>query len=204
MPVPTPEMWNRNTDTILRKTNFPKVIGSIDGKHIHIQAPDNSGSLFFCYKDFFSIVLIAIADANCRFMLVDIGKYGSQSDSAFGKAYLCHDLAIPQGRQLPGYPEGGVLPLTFIADAAFPLHDLLCPYAPPRIGPMDEPEKIFNYLLSCACRVVENAFGILAQRFRLYHRKLSMTHEHTKQIVQATTVLHNFIMCETDIDMNAV
>ena len=94
---------------------------------------------------------------------------------------------------------------TFVKDAAFPLHDdLLHPYAPSRSGPMDEPEKIFNYHLSHACRVVENAFGILAQRFRLYHRKLSMTHEHTKQIVQATTVLHNFIICETDIDMNAV
>ena len=60
------------------------------------------------------------------------------------------------GQQLPGYPEGGILPLAFVADAAFPLReDLLQPYAALWQGNMDEPEKMFNYRLSRACRVVQ-------------------------------------------------
>jgi hypothetical protein len=38
--------------------NFPKCLGSIDGKHIQTAAPEHSGSIFFNYEGFFSIVLL--------------------------------------------------------------------------------------------------------------------------------------------------
>jgi len=57
------------------KWNFPNCAGVIDGKHIRIFSPKKSESLFFSYKDLFSIVLLAIVDANCKFIFVDIGLY---------------------------------------------------------------------------------------------------------------------------------
>ena len=62
------------------KWDFPHCLGSIDGKHITLQKPKNSGSLFFNYKQRESIVLMAVVDADYKFQVVDIGQPGSCSD----------------------------------------------------------------------------------------------------------------------------
>lgn len=58
---------------------------------------------------------------------------------------------------------------------------------------LDKEERLFNYRLSRARRVVENAFGILASRFRLFHTTISLKPETVDDIVLAACVLHNFL-----------
>ena len=48
--------------------NFPLVIGSIDDKHIRIECPKLSGILYHNYKGFVRMVLLAICDADYRFI----------------------------------------------------------------------------------------------------------------------------------------
>ena len=95
---PTAEDWQRIAQRFAhrfaQRWNFPNCVGALDGKHIVIQAPKNSGSMFYNYKGTFSVVLMALVDANYKFTYVDIGDYGSNLDggifknSKFGQAFM--------------------------------------------------------------------------------------------------------------------
>lgn len=73
---PTEENWKECADGYWKRWNLPNCFGSVDGKHIRMQCPPNSGTLFYNYKKYYSIVLMAVADHLYRFTLVDIGAYG--------------------------------------------------------------------------------------------------------------------------------
>lgn len=44
------EEWKRVTDQFAERWNFHEVCGAIDGKHIAIKKPNDSGSLYYNYK----------------------------------------------------------------------------------------------------------------------------------------------------------
>ena len=151
---------------------------------------------------------MALVDADYCFIYIDVGNYGSNGDSsifknsALGQAFAGQILNVPPPKRLPGYPEGGALPHYIVADEAFPLSmDLMRPY--PRGKKKDRlpfDKSIFNYWLSRARRIVENAFGILAQRFRVFDRRIQMDDHNVIKIVNATCVLHNYL-CTARLDV---
>jgi len=53
--------------------------------------------------------------------------------------------------------------------------------------------RIYNYRHCRGRRVVENTFGILTQKFRIYNRRIQAKPENLDNIILATCVLHNFI-----------
>ena len=182
---------------------MPNCFGAIDGKHIVLRCPPNSGSLYFNYKKQFSIVLMAVSDHLYRFSLVDIGAYGGNSDggifefSSIGKNLNNNALNLPTSF---AYLSGSniSMPGFFIADAAFPLCTrIMKPYSGKYLT---KKQKIFNYRLSRARRTVESAFGIYANRWRVFHTAISMVPETADLITTASVCLHNYIMYEEQRD----
>ncbi|XP_058625890.1 uncharacterized protein LOC131536781 [Onychostoma macrolepis] len=197
MPMPQEEDWQTIAQDFSVQWNFPNCLGAIDGKHVVIQAPPKSGSLFYNYKGTYSIVLLGVVDANYCFRVINVGAYGRGSDggtlrdSAFGRALEAGTLKIPPDACLPGAEHLGPLPYAFVADEAFPLRrHLLRPYPGKNL---QRCKRIFNYRLSRARLVVENAFGILASRFRMYHRVMGQHPHNVEACVKATCVLHNLL-----------
>ena len=64
MKLPERSDWESIEEGFRTKWNFPNCCGAIDRKHMNIQAPKNSGSMFFNYKGIFSLVLMALVDAD--------------------------------------------------------------------------------------------------------------------------------------------
>lgn len=54
-------------------------------------------------------------------------------------------------------------------------------------------KKVFNYRLSRARNCVENAFGLIAARFRILQSAIHLAPEKASYIVLAICVLHNFL-----------
>ena len=185
MKMPQTEEWLTIAANFEERWDFPHCIGAIDGKHVLMKAPWNSGSLYFNNKGSYSIVLLALVDANLKFIYIDVGAYGRNSDggifkhSNLGKALGNKTLGLPSDKHIRNAEHLGCMPYVMVGDEAFPLQKhLMRPY-PGRGCPYRQ--QAFNYRLSRARRVVENAFGILASRWR----------------VKATCCLHNMLQRET-------
>lgn len=196
IPELTKEIWESTATGFWEKANFPNCLGAVDGKHIRIIKPEDSGSMWFNYKEYFSIVLMAVADANYRFLFVDIGSYGKDSDSTiFRNSTLWkrieeNKVDLPVAKPLPGTNDIPI-PYFFVGDEAFPLHEhLLKPYRGQQIS---FKKKVFNYRLCRARRYVECAFGILTNKWRIFHRPLNVNMNLAVDIVKACMVLHNFV-----------
>lgn len=88
IPSPTSESHKGVIDEFFAKWNFPNCCGAIDGKHVRIKCPQNAGSAYFNYKDFNSMVLLAIVDANYKYVAVDVGSYGREGDAGINHKLL--------------------------------------------------------------------------------------------------------------------
>ena len=106
----------------------------IDGKHIAMDYPKNTGSLYHNYKGFFSFVLLAICDARYSFTFVDVGQYGPNNDSGvlkestLGQGFKNGSFKYQNPEKIPGYSLRKV-PYFLVADEIFSLQNwLMCPY----------------------------------------------------------------------------
>lgn len=81
MQLPCKEKFQSIAKDFYHKWNSPNTIGTIDGKHVRIKCPSKTGSLYYNYKDFFSIVLLAVVDANSKFIAIDVGSFGREGDA---------------------------------------------------------------------------------------------------------------------------
>lgn len=187
--------WKKISNDFQEKWNFPHCLGAVDGKHVQIIPPHGSGSYYFNYKKTHSVVLMAIANANYEFIMCDIGTNGRVSDGGvidntiFMKKLLGNKLDLPTSE--PVIQGETPLNYVFVGDEAFAMRpDFLKPYNQKELN---YEKRIFNYRLSRARRIIENTFGILANRFRIFHTTINLQVQNIDKVVLACCALHNFL-----------
>jgi len=84
----SPEEWKEVADKFSKRWNFHNTIGANDGKHVALRCPPSAGSLYYNYKGFHSVILLALVDAAYKFLFTDVGANGNCSDSTIFKE--CH------------------------------------------------------------------------------------------------------------------
>ena len=193
----TTEDWLKVSSEFQTRWNFPHLLGAVDGKHIRIVAPSKSGSYYFNYKEYHSIVLMAVANANYEFIFVDAGAEGRASDGGiWAKCGLKtrmdspqNPLNIPQPSPIPGIQ--GDIPFFLVGDDAFKLNfNLMKPYPGQNLNRM---ERIFNYRLSRCRRIIENCFGIMVARFKIFQRAIEVEPDAAQNVTLACCILHNYL-----------
>ncbi|KAF0701375.1 DDE Tnp4 domain-containing protein, partial [Aphis craccivora] len=193
LPEPTTAVWKESAKGFYEKWQFSNCIGSVDGKHVTIKCPNNSGTRNYCYLKKFSLVLMAVVDPDYKFICIDVGRYGRNSDggileeSVMGKRLEAGTLNVPKPVPLPGQIED--TPMVLIGDEAFALKTYLMKPFPRRQSRSNTRLDTYKYRLCRARRVVENAFGILSKKCRVYKGPIELKEETTIKLDEDQSVI---------------
>lgn len=195
MPIPTQQQLENIAEGYYKYWKFPNCVGAIDGKHCQIKCPAGSGSSYFNYLKYFSIVLQAVSDAEKKFITIEIGAKGKQSDGGtFSSSTLFHLLEtkqfnMPPEKELPG--TNIKTPHVLIGDEAYPLKTyLMRPFPSKNLDPFKEN---FNKRLSTARKCIECTFGILRAKWRILGKDIEVSADKAAKIIKCTCILHNIV-----------
>lgn len=118
-----------------------------------------------------------------------ISAGGVMFHSKFRELFHTKSLNLPEPSPLPHTTD--TFPFMLVADEAFALHEnLMKPYAQKSLTSV---RFEFNMRLLKARVVVENAFGILASRFGVFQKPISLEQRKAKTITMACCYLHNYL-----------
>ena len=147
----TSEELKRAVNHMERMWQCTCAFAAVDGTHIPIKYPPGGAEAakeYFNYKNFYSIILMGVVDARCRFLWANCGSPGSSHDATVFKASSLHQKLSNHEylSQLTTEINGIQAPPIMLGGSAFPHHTwLLKPYSH---AVLSELQSYFNYRLS--------------------------------------------------------
>ena len=167
----TTDEWVKISRKFKECWNFPNGLGGVDGKRTVLQQPKSSGWHYRNFKGTDSIILLAMVGPEYEFLFVDVGMNGRNCDGGnWSQSRLKNGLEI-KPYMMKHYPQKN----------------------------LSLQKRIFNYRLPRMRRISQNAFGILANRWRVFRKPFLLEAKKVKGITLALLTLHNWLIKESDI-----
>ena len=169
-------------------------------KHIVIQKPMHGGSFYYNYKHSHSVILLAIAGPDYECLYADVGKNGRVNDGGvwnackMAKSIENGTASLPQDSRI--HENSLQMPYVLLGDDAFALKRYMMKPYPQKNLSVDK--RIYNYRHSRGRRISENLFGILANRWKIYHTKILLQPEKLESLVLTTLALHNMLRASSE------
>ncbi|XP_065070897.1 uncharacterized protein LOC135695660 [Rhopilema esculentum] len=166
-----------------------QAFGCIDGTHIPMKRPIRNSQDYFNYKQFFSLNIQAVSDANGQFVNVECKWPGSVHDA---KVFANSDINVKLYRaQLPlkfstVLPGFEAVPDDLIGDKAYPL----TPFCMKEYQTCASNEDVlFNTMLRFARNQIECAFGRFKAKWRFLTRIVDIRVEMVPTVVLYFTII---------------
>ena len=172
--------WIEISEKLFQRWSFPNLTAAIDGKHIVLGQPKQSGSHYRNYKGTDRIILIAVVGSEYEFLFADVGMNGCKSDGGNWSRSPMKKALEENSHDLP---KATPLPTTLMKP--FPQSNLKME------------KRVFNYRSSRSRPISENAFGILANLWRVSKRPFDLEPENLKIITLSALILHNWLRSES-------
>ncbi|XP_053948538.1 uncharacterized protein LOC128857037 [Anastrepha ludens] len=194
-------LWNSLCDTYLpmkqtpdwvelsrqfeSKLQLPNCVGAIDTRTIELSSPNKKGR--------YSVAILATCDASYTFTGIDAVVFRRKDyDYTWGLDFADNlfegGLNLPEDKILPNSEIE--FPYYFVGDNVCPLKPHIMKLYPGKL--LSQRREIFNSRLDRARQVIDNAFGILAARWRILTNPLNLSPRNMQQVLKATLLLHNF------------
>ncbi|XP_063837186.1 putative nuclease HARBI1 [Ostrinia nubilalis] len=180
-----PQTSEERREIMIRFSNkfqMPGVLGCIDCTHVAIVSPEENEERYYCRKQYHSLNVQLISNADMQIMSVDASFGGATHDS-----FIWANHPIKDHMEVISRNEA----IWLLGDSGYPLRRYLM--TPITDTSPDTPEAHYTYLHVRTRNVVERTIGLLKARFRclLVHRVLHYSPPVAAFIVNACVILHN-------------
>lgn len=176
-----------------KKWQFSHCVGALVAKHISVQKPLDEPEKFVNHKNFHSIVVVGLVNANHEFTYINTGSNGGYEhvyvNTSFFEMITEERLELPKDCPLDGTKES--MPYIFVGETDFLIENIMRPYPKDQLTPE---KKVFNYRFFRAKQVADNAFGMLYERFGIFHKDIGIKEEDLNSVVMACCMLHNYLI----------
>ena len=158
-------------------SNFPGVVGLVDGTHVWIQGPSQHEWRYINRKKYHSINTQVVMDAKCRFINVVAKWPGSTHDSVIlRESGLADIMSRRNGEEI------------LLGDSGYPVRPWLMT---PFLNPETAAQRRYNKSHKKTRCLVERGIGQWKRRFNCLHGKLRYSPQKSCEIIAVCAALQN-------------